>query len=84
LEYQRQLHLQRLAQQELEMKTRLEQQRQLTLAREQFVQNPQLVNIFFSILVLDKIQKLSVIDIIKSRCRTKRTAKVLEVQIQNI
>jgi hypothetical protein len=25
------------------MKTRLEQQRQLTLAREQFVQNPQLV-----------------------------------------
>ncbi|CAF4266902.1 unnamed protein product [Rotaria sp. Silwood2] len=42
LEYQRQLHLQRLAQQELEMKTRLEQQRQLTLAREQHVQNPQL------------------------------------------
>ncbi|CAF4577976.1 unnamed protein product [Rotaria sp. Silwood1] len=42
LEYQRQLYLQRLAQQELEMKTRLDQQRQLTLAREQLAQNPQL------------------------------------------
>ena len=46
LEYQRQLHLQRLAQQELEMKSRLEQQRQMTLAREQLIQNPQLVNTF--------------------------------------
>ncbi|CAF0788042.1 unnamed protein product [Adineta ricciae] len=42
LEYQRQVHLQRLAQQEQEMKTRLEQQRQLTLVREQLAQNPQL------------------------------------------
>ncbi|CAF3459942.1 unnamed protein product, partial [Rotaria sp. Silwood2] len=43
LEYQRQVHLQHLAQQELEMKTRLEQQRQLTLAREQLSQNSHLV-----------------------------------------
>ncbi|CAF0822136.1 unnamed protein product [Adineta ricciae] len=35
LEYQQQLYLQRLAQQELEMHNRLEQQRQLALAREQ-------------------------------------------------
>ena len=44
MEYQRQMHLQRLAQQELEMKNRLEQQRQLALAREQYVQNPQSVS----------------------------------------
>ncbi|CAF0860899.1 unnamed protein product [Rotaria sp. Silwood1] len=42
LEYQRQVHLQHLVQQELEMKTRLEQQRQLTIAREQLSQNPHL------------------------------------------
>lgn len=48
MDYQRQLNLQRLAQQELEMKTRLDQQRQLTLAREQLVQNPQLVITIFS------------------------------------
>jgi len=42
LEYQRQLHLQRLAQQEQEVKTRLDQQKQLALAREQLAQNPHL------------------------------------------
>ncbi|CAF1207789.1 unnamed protein product, partial [Didymodactylos carnosus] len=43
LEYQRQLHLQRLAEQEREMQVRLEQQRQLILAREQQSQNSRLV-----------------------------------------
>ena len=42
------MNLQRLAQQELEMKARLEKQRELTLAREQLVQNPQLVIVSFS------------------------------------
>jgi hypothetical protein len=35
LEYQRQLHLQRLAEQEVEMRARLEQQRRYTQQREQ-------------------------------------------------
>jgi hypothetical protein len=35
LEYQRQLHLQRLAEQEAEMQARLEQQRRYTQQREQ-------------------------------------------------
>jgi hypothetical protein len=43
LDYQRHVHLQYLAQQESEMKTRIEQQRQLILAREQHTQNPHLV-----------------------------------------
>jgi hypothetical protein len=40
LEYQRQLHLQRLAQQEAEMQARLDQQRRYTQQREQQNQMP--------------------------------------------
>ena len=40
MEYQRQLHLQRLAEQEAEMKARLEQQRRYTQQREQQNQIP--------------------------------------------